>query len=154
MARITSLSLDAADPKAIIKPIPVVYQRLDWTELQARFQVDLEKPTDLKNGDVERILKRVFDSYADSVRKSVCLVGKQLLDGEKSLPASSDSRAVEISFLTPFSTTAEDATFGELATDTLNTRSGRLAFRADVAARAYVCAKPTVDFAIKVRATK
>ncbi|OQV15511.1 putative Protein odr-4-like protein [Hypsibius exemplaris] len=145
---VTSLSMDAADCKAIIKPIPVIFQQLEWLELRTRFRVDLEKPTDLKNRHVEGLLQKVLSSYGDLVRKSIPLIGGQLLDSERPLPVSREG-VITVAFLTPLESMSPDEGFNELIEATRLKQSGRMAFNADVVGRAVLHGKSSVGFAVQ-----
>jgi Odorant response abnormal 4-like len=118
-------------------------------ELQTRFRADLEKPTDLKNRDVEGVLKRMFDSYAGMVRSSVCLINQQFLDNDKPLPPPRDG-LLYVRMLSPLESSSSDDGFSQLVEKSQHTASGRLAFRSDVVGRAYLHAKASVGFSLQV----
>lgn len=167
--RITSLCLDAADAKCIIKPIPVTYQKCKWTTLHTRFRIDQEEPTDVSQ-DVESILKHTLEEFRQQLQDSVCLFNDKTLDHQNALPTFSShktdsSAAVHVAFLVPLQQTSfmeENVDEGEdehkkdkkkeiqAGNDLPVIASGRMGFRGDVVGRAYVAHGSTVDYAQKV----
>ncbi|GAU89588.1 hypothetical protein RvY_02122-2 [Ramazzottius varieornatus] len=146
---VTSLIMDAADPKSIIKPLTsITYQSLQWTEVQTKFRCNIEKPTELKFRDVEGVLKKLSGTFANSVKSSVCLVNEKFVSMDKTCPLNSEGFC-EVSFLTPLEKISDDLSMDEVERRSRQSTSGRLAFKADIVGRAYVHSKANVSFALQ-----